>query len=197
MALAQSELCRNGMKPAAAILAACNGAMPSDLAGARGRGRGGGPTPLKASSRNEDAAMNDDDDKLNGDSNPNRGQWRKGQSGNPSGRPKRDADLQRAARSYTPEALMILARIMRAEKTQDAVRVAAARELLDRGWGKAAQTVHSSVTRVPVDPDDLTDEQLAAIAAGGELEDDDAPAEREAVAQRHRSGRTTGLDPWC
>jgi hypothetical protein len=98
---------------------------------------------------------------------------------------------------YTPEALMILAKIMRAEKTQDAVRVAAARELLDRGWGKAAQTVHSSVTPVPVDPNDLTDHELAAIVAGGALEDDGAPAEREATVHRHRSGRTTSLDPWC
>ena len=39
--------------------------------------------------------------------------WRKGQSGNPGGRPKARIDLQALARQRTPEAVATLVRIMR------------------------------------------------------------------------------------
>lgn len=53
---------------------------------------------------------------------------------------KATADLKAAARVYTAEALKTLASVMRASES-DAARVGAAKELLDRGHGKAAQPI--------------------------------------------------------
>lgn len=65
-------------------------------------------------------------------------QWIKGQSGNPGGRPKEIAEVRDLSRQHTPEALATLLAIMRNADAKDAARVAAAKELLDRGWGKPA-----------------------------------------------------------
>jgi hypothetical protein len=53
-------------------------------------------------------------------------------------RNKATADVKAAAQKYTTEALDVLASIMRMSDG-DAARVAAAKELLDRGHGKPAQ----------------------------------------------------------
>ena len=46
------------------------------------------------------------------------------------------------ARVYTEEAIKTLARVMRAEDTPAMSKVAAAKVLLDRGWGKPNETHH-------------------------------------------------------
>jgi hypothetical protein len=63
--------------------------------------------------------------------------FKKGQSGNPGGRPKVIADIQELARQKTPEAIETLTDIMINGK-QEAARVSAARELLDRVWACAS-----------------------------------------------------------
>lgn len=65
------------------------------------------------------------------------GRFQKGHSGNPGGRPKAIAGQQALAREYTMEAIEALARIAKDDDAPPAARVAAARELLDRGWGRA------------------------------------------------------------
>jgi hypothetical protein len=65
----------------------------------------------------------------------------KGQSGNPRGRPRRDYDLAELARVQTPAALATLAEIMSDKSAQPSARVAAASAILDRGWGKAPQSL--------------------------------------------------------
>ena len=65
----------------------------------------------------------------------------RGVSGNPGGRPKRNDDLVQAARDKTEAALDTLASIMSDKRAPAAARVAAARELLDRGWGRPTQDV--------------------------------------------------------
>lgn len=65
----------------------------------------------------------------------------KGQSGNPGGRPKKNDDLIQAARDKTIAALDTLAAIMSNKRAPAAARVAAAREMLDRGWGRPTQDV--------------------------------------------------------
>lgn len=65
----------------------------------------------------------------------------KGISGNPGGRPKKNDDLVQAARSQTLVALDTLATIMANKRAPAAARVAAAREILDRGWGRPTQDV--------------------------------------------------------
>ena len=67
--------------------------------------------------------------------------FQKGVSGNPGGRPKKNDDLVQAARENTVAALDTLASIMLNKRAPSAARVAAAREILDRGWGRPTQDV--------------------------------------------------------
>jgi len=71
-------------------------------------------------------------------------QFMPGQSGNPGGRP-RMTDEQRAAaitaREFTADAIKTLIQIMKDPKASASARVSAACAILDRGWGRAPQTV--------------------------------------------------------
>lgn len=64
----------------------------------------------------------------------------KGQSGNPGGRPKEDANLKELARARTAEALETLVSIMQNDEAPPAARVSAACAILDRGYGKPTQS---------------------------------------------------------
>ncbi len=64
--------------------------------------------------------------------NPN---WVKGVSGNPRGRAKSDFSLAELARKHTKDALEVLVEVL--HDSEHPQRVTAAKELLDRGWGKA------------------------------------------------------------
>lgn len=66
-------------------------------------------------------------------------QFRKGESGNPGGRPRETAHVREAARAHTAEAIETLAAIMRDENEAARARVAAAEALLNRAWGRAEQ----------------------------------------------------------
>ena len=63
------------------------------------------------------------------------GQFPKGQSGNPGGRPRDEQKVAELARSYTTEAIETLVELMRSGN-DERVRGTAAQALLDRGWGK-------------------------------------------------------------
>lgn len=54
---------------------------------------------------------------------------------------KAKADIRSLARSHTESAINVLAGIMNQPDANPAARVAAATALLDRGWGKAPQTM--------------------------------------------------------
>lgn len=89
----------------------------------------------------------------------------KGVTGNPSGRPRvtqEELDLRMAARLKAPEALQTILELM--ENSQnDKVRLSAAETILDRGYGKATQTVEMNVRR---SANELSDAELHAIASG-------------------------------
>lgn len=112
--------------------------------------------------------------------NPN---WVKGMpSSNPSGRSKREAelqlDIQEQARAWGSDAIATLAKLMKSGEN-DKVRVNAAQALLDRGYGKPHQT--SSVDVTQNDVRRLGDAELDLAIAG-------ALAREE--GQKHRSGTT-------
>jgi Family of unknown function (DUF5681) len=65
--------------------------------------------------------------------------FKKGQSGNPGGRPKVVAEVQELARQHTTTAIETLVSIMTNSKAAPAARVSAANALLDRGYGKPPQ----------------------------------------------------------
>ncbi len=68
--------------------------------------------------------------------------FKKGQSGNPGGRPKELGDIRELARAHTTAAIETLVRALDAKSEQ--TRVTAAEALLSRGWGKPQQSVEMS-----------------------------------------------------
>ena len=52
-------------------------------------------------------------------------------------------EIRSIARSHTRTAINVLVGIMRAKDATPAARVSAANAILDRGWGKVAQPLHS------------------------------------------------------
>lgn len=65
--------------------------------------------------------------------------FKKGQSGNPKGRPKVDFEVREAAREHGEEAMNKLVELMRGEDAR--VAQAAANAILDRAFGKPAQSI--------------------------------------------------------
>lgn len=68
--------------------------------------------------------------------------FEKGKSGNPGGRPKEDNEVKRLARTHSKAAIRRLAFWMKSDNPKASVQ--AAQALLDRGYGKAAQSVEHS-----------------------------------------------------
>lgn len=73
----------------------------------------------------------------------NKGRFQAGQSGNPKGRPKEHSEIKALARSFAPECIHKLVTLMR-EAEDERTQVVAAKELLDRGLGKAEQAIDIS-----------------------------------------------------
>ena len=91
----------------------------------------------------------------------NSGQFQPGQSGNPSGRPKREGEIRDLARAYTATAIQRLAEIVLFNK-DDRVAIVAAEALLDRGWGRPAQSLQFEDTTPPA-PMEPTGETMSAV----------------------------------
>ena len=98
---------------------------------------------------------------------PGRGRpFQKGQSGNPTGRPKSDRTVMELARIYGPRAIEVLAEVMNDPKATATARAMAADRILDRAYGRAPQAIGLSVGGVGARPiADYSDEELSAIIA--------------------------------
>src|SRR5260221_6360467 len=86
--------------------------------------------------------------------------FKPGVSGNPTGRPKENAEVKALARQWTEEAIRTLADVMRDTTAPPSARVMASSTILDRGWGKAPQ--HLTIEKTPLD--ELDPATLAALA---------------------------------
>ena len=84
--------------------------------------------------------------------------WLPGQSGNPGGRPKGIAAL---AREHKDKALAVLVEAM--DDADGRVRIAAAREVLDRGFGKPITMTADVSNKLDDMDDDAIDAALDAI----------------------------------
>lgn len=73
------------------------------------------------------------------------GKFVKGQSGNPSGRPKVVGELRDLAREHTEDAVKTLVKICNDEDAPSAARTAAAVALLDRGHGRPSQNIEAKI----------------------------------------------------
>ena len=94
--------------------------------------------------------------------------FRKGVSGNPGGRTKENQWLRDEARKHAAKSIRALVRVLDGGTGSEVV--SAAKELLDRGFGKATQAINATVT---VDASEMSDAALAEIvaAAAGAPED--------------------------
>lgn len=91
-----------------------------------------------------------------------KGGFAKGVSGNPSGRSRRHiGDLSREARRYAQLGLSTLVQICR--KGIERNRLVAARELLDRGYGRPIQAV--DVLTLSKKLNEMTPDELAGLEA--------------------------------
>ena len=68
------------------------------------------------------------------------GRFAPGSSGNPGGRPSYPAELRDACRDATDDAVAVLRELLTSKREPGSVRLRAARELLDRGYGPPALT---------------------------------------------------------
>jgi Family of unknown function (DUF5681) len=87
---------------------------------------------------------------------PNPGQFQKGQSGNPGGRPKMPDELKAAMQGLADTAVKVLKDAMNGDDPR--ARILAANAVLDRGYGKPAQTVNAKFENV-----DMSGAHLAAL----------------------------------
>ena len=102
--------------------------------------------------------------------------FKPGQSGNPKGRLPGTGktiayhgdgwDVRDLARAYTVDAIETLAEVMKDKDAPPSARVAAASCVLDRGWGRAAQTIEANVTHY----DGMNLDELKQLFVGKVLE---------------------------
>ena len=65
--------------------------------------------------------------------------WQPGQSGNPSGRPKSNPYAELMLEEYAREAVAVIVAELRSEDAKQ--RLAAAKDVLDRRYGRASQSI--------------------------------------------------------
>lgn len=85
-------------------------------------------------------------------------------SGNPSGRSPVIQHVRDLARVHTVEAVGVLVEIMRDKYQPAPARVAAASQILDRGYGKPTQPID---VKPRTSAEDFTDDELKVLAGLG------------------------------
>ncbi|MCL2366654.1 MAG: DUF5681 domain-containing protein [Oscillospiraceae bacterium] len=103
---------------------------------------------------------------------PNKGQFRKGKSGNPGGRPPQPKEVKEMLKAATIPAVELLINTMNSEDTKPELRVRCAELLLDRTLGKAVQPLEANVTTQTIDWGEITTDELRRLAVLDENQND-------------------------
>jgi hypothetical protein len=91
-----------------------------------------------------------------------RGGYKKGQSGNPGGRPRALVSVMEEARRHKTEAIQVLVELMSGANSES-VRLNAAEAVLNRGWGRSIQAFQVDANFANRKLNELTNEELAAF----------------------------------
>ena len=95
----------------------------------------------------------------------NRGTFKPGHSGNPSGRPKIAAEVRALAQEHSAEAIELLVEIMRNKNAAVTSRTAAANAILDRAIGRPEFSGKIETCQVNAEPnfENLTETEFALL----------------------------------
>jgi hypothetical protein len=107
----------------------------------------------------------------------------KGVCGNPRGRPKKDLDLAKLAQQHAPNAVLTLAEIMMNTDAPPSARVAAAGEILDRGFGRAPASLDVKHTMSLSDEFEQFIRQLSGAPKVIDAEEIDSNGSQEIAGQ--------------
>lgn len=72
--------------------------------------------------------------------------FKPGQSGNPSGRPKMSDDVREMLKAATPKAVKLLVSVMDDDGQKAALRMDAAKTIIERVYGKPLQPIDSTIS---------------------------------------------------